>query len=100
MSCNNSCNNCSCDNTENSYEDSEYIPDYQEFVPDKEYAVGEFFKIGNEVFKVILGNDNKDCKNCEFDIYLEECCGIFKCNKCVRQDNQIVVVILYDTLED
>ncbi len=95
MSCNNSCNNCSCNNTENSYEDSEDIPEYQELVPSKEYAVGEFFKIDKEVFKICAAIYPRACDNCDFvALGYSDYCGTFGCF------NKDTIAILYDTLED
>ena len=66
-------------------------PAYEEFVPLKEYPVGGFFKIGNEVFKVVTGDGT--CKNCHFSADDGGCrCFGFACDG--------VNAILYDTLED
>lgn len=163
MSCNNSCNNCSCNNTENSVlglyklkeaiqfrvdnrslklpegslveiteidanlhkilikfeetisdwfssglldwfskvdEDFEDIPEYQEFIYHKDYSIGEYFKIGKEIFKVIT-DMNDCCENCEFNTgILAEYCKKFLCAEYGRADMNNVCVILYDTLED
>ena len=102
MSCNNSCNSCSCNNTENSYEDSEDIPEYKEFIPNKEYAVGEFFKINNEVFKVIdtLKLPHNSCVYCDFNAMEVEYCNGFKCDGYPVISDFNIAAILYDTLED
>lgn len=87
---------------ENSYEDSEDIPEYQEFIPDKEYAVGEFFKINKEVFKVTIDNCNvKGCHLCDFNVEnFEWYCTNFNCEAGRRKDMRYTITILYDTLED
>lgn len=167
MSCNNSCNNCSCDNTENSvlglyklkeamrfrvtnssfelsegslvkvtqvdsnfhkiliefeetitdwfsdkyldffikvdensYEDFNDTPEYQEFIYHEDYSVGEYFKIGKEIFKVTT-DIGDSCKNCEFNSgILLEYCEKLLCSEYGRSDRNNVCVILYDTLED
>lgn len=66
-------------------------PVYEEFVHRKEYPVGGFFKIGNEVFKVVTGEST--CENCEFLTESDPChCRDFACDG--------VNAVLYDTLED
>jgi hypothetical protein len=65
-------------------------PEYEEFVPRKEYPVGGFFKIGNDVFKVVTGE--YVCTNCEFYNGCDNKCRDFSCDG--------VNAILYDTLED
>lgn len=102
MSCNNSCDNCSCNNTENYYEDSEDIPEYQEFIPDKKYAVGEFFKISKEVFKVIDVSEipNKACDYCDFSSMEVDYCSSFKCDDYPVTSDFNIAAILYDTIED
>lgn len=91
MSC-----NCKC-NEDNSCKQEEQ---YEEFVPDKEYPVGSFFKIGSEVFKVVTYNENYlRCESC--DLSSEEYtyhCDVSRCSSYER--NIVVEFILYDTLED
>lgn len=90
MTCRCNCNyNESCDNKDKI--------EYQEFIPNKEYPVGGFFKIGNEVFKVIKTDKDFGCSYCEF--YPEEYdlqCGRSICMGVGITD---VAFILYDTLE-
>lgn len=74
--------------------------EYQEFIPNKEYPVGGFFEIGNEVFKVIKTDEDFGCSYCEF--YPEEYhlqCGLSRCMGVGRTDQTPVAFILYDTLE-
>ena len=67
------------------------IMEYEEGVPHKKYPVGGFFKIGNEVFKVVSGDGT--CKNCHFSADDGGCrCFGFACDG--------VNAVLYDTLED
>lgn len=83
------CNNCSkCSNNE----------EYQEFVPDKEYSVGEFFKIDKEVFKVV-GDVEDDCVSCEF-LTNNFFCNNSVCGFSERMDQTSVQFILYDALEE
>jgi hypothetical protein len=65
-------------------------PEYEEFVPEKKYPVGGFFKIKNEVFKIVSGVGT--CENCEFSVKGRCINSDFKCSG--------VNAILYDTLED
>lgn len=82
------CNNCNCCNKEEQYE---------EFVPNKEYSIGGFFKIGKEVFKVVQDKQlDPDCPNCD----IEDRCYVFACTKWDRKDRAEVYFILYDTLDD
>lgn len=81
-------NNCSkCSNNE----------EYQEFVPDKEYSVGEFFKIDKEVFKVVE-DGRYPCESCDFS--RKSVCEGMICSDCQRSNEDSVQFILYDTLED
>jgi hypothetical protein len=69
------------------------IMEYEEFVPRKEYPVGGFFKIGNEVFKVVAVTCSEPCKNCEFNNRgTDNMCRDFRC---VWKN-----AILYDTLDN
>lgn len=91
MACN--CN-CKCSNTEDTYE---------EFVPYKEYHVGAFFKVGNEVFKVVVDNyDSMDsCHVC--DLEHDRCiriCDQSLCSRNDRLDGLSCSLILYDTLDE
>lgn len=43
-----------------------------EFNPNKEYPVGSFFKIGEEVFKVVNSVDNGFSLCCARDIVIED----------------------------
>jgi hypothetical protein len=71
-------------------EENQLKPIYEELVPRKEYPVGGFFKIGNDVFKVVTGESN--CENCEFHTESDlRHCRDFECVG--------VNAILYDTLE-
>lgn len=80
---------------ENSYEDSEDIPEYQEFIHGEEYAVGEFFKINKEIFKICATTYPQACDNCDFvDLGYRDYCGTFGCY------NKDTIAILYDTIED
>ena len=94
MTCQCNCNcNESCDNKDKI--------EYQEFIPNKEYPVGGFFKIGNEVFKVIKTDEDFGCSYCEFysEEYDVQCRGSI-CADVFRTDKTPVAFILYDTLED
>lgn len=86
MTCNN-CNNTSC---------HEQQEEYEEYIPNKEYPLGGFFKIGSEVFKVVRDN-YYTCRMCEFNVL--KCCAGKVCSANVRTDGD-VIFILYDTLED
>ncbi len=74
--------------------------EYEEFVPNKEYPVGGFFKIGREVFKVVkYTGDAFRCDVCEFDdVRYQEYCENGCCTDIERQEP--VYFILYDTLDD
>lgn len=88
MSCNNCCScGCNADNT----------PKVQEFVPRKEYTVGECFKINNEVFKVIRDINWGACPTCDF--HKTDNCSDFNCLGTIRTDRTQVQAILYDTEE-
>lgn len=91
MSCNNADNGsfCSC-----SCETKDVVP---EFVPGKEYAVGEFFKINNEVFKVTREINWYSCEPCDFN--KTDNCGALNCTNSERTDRTQVQAILYDTEE-
>lgn len=96
MSCNASC--CNCCNTNSNTEDT-----YEDFVPYKEYHVGAFFKVGNEVFKVVVDNYDSvdDCLNCDFtSLYNGAACSVGRCCGIERKDGLSCSFILYDTLED
>lgn len=82
MSCNN-CSSCSCE-TEN----------VQQFVPGKEYAVGEFFKYGSGVYKAV---DFNGCGVC--DLVFSDACDYFVCTHHQRSDSIDVGAILYDSEE-
>lgn len=86
MTCNNTCCNCS------------YDVHYQNFNSDKEYIVGEFFRIGKEVYKVIL-DEMEGCTNCEFQ-NVPTLCSKMICGYEMRYSEDSVVFILYDTLEE
>lgn len=81
MTCNN-CNECNCNEQ------------YEEFDADKEYQVGEFFRVYDEVFKVVNGG-KEDCPNCDlpYSIRCEPKCTMYE-----RKDVLDVEYILYDTL--
>ena len=88
------CNNCQCKSN------NEEIEDFDE---DKEYSVGEFFKMGNEVFKVIEGTDSlylhsRDCMICDLPYEIIKC--RFRCSRYERKDRIGVTAILYDTIEE
>lgn len=85
------CNNCNCTCSDNTEE-------YQEFVPNKEYAIGEFFKIGREVFKVV-SDYSLSCNKCEFK-HLSSTCYSNVCEPDARFDEVPVSFILYDTLDE
>jgi len=72
--------------------ESKVEPVYEEFIPQKDYPVGGFFKIGNEVFKVVTG-DGETCTSCEFEHYNRGYCGDFAC------DIGNVTAILYDVVD-
>ena len=82
----NNCSNTSC---------HEQQEEYEEYIPNKEYPIGGFFKIGNEVFKVVRGNGS--CDNCEF--ITSKCPKEVRCST-MRRTNSEACFILYDTLED
>lgn len=71
--------------------------EYQEFIPNKEYAVGEFFKIHKKVFKVIEDSTHP-CEDCDF--YVESICEDMICSVQQRTNEDSVQFILYDTLEE
>ena len=87
MTCNN-CSNTSC---------HEQQEEYEEYIPDKEYPIGGFFKIGNEVFKVVRDEYAK-CGLCEFST--SKCPKEIRCSVMRRTSTSEVCFILYDTLED
>lgn len=76
---------------------------YEEFVPYKEYPVGAFFKVGNEVFKAVVYNydsiDNCYVCDLEHDSYLRICDSTL-CSMYDRLDGLSCSFILYDTLEE
>ena len=86
MSCNN-CNNCSCE--------TEDVREIQQFVPYKEYTVGEFFKYGKDVYKVVNGSSDDACPMCD----LRLCSSYIKCTRYERSDEDNIEVILYDSEE-
>lgn len=97
MSCNASC--CNCCNTNSNTEDT-----YEDFVPYKEYHVGAFFKVGNEVFKVVVNNNYDYIDSCYFcdlehDRYIR-ICEQSLCSKHDRLDGLPCSLILYDTLDE
>ena len=71
--------------------------EYQEFIPYKEYAIGEFFKVGNKVFKVIEESKDYPCEDC--DLGDSMWCHHVACTAQGRDDLTEVAFILYDTLE-
>ena len=89
MSCNN-CNNCSSCGCE-----TEGVQEVQQFVPYKEYAVGEFFKHGKGIYKVVNGSSDYDCPKCD----LRLCSSYIKCTRYERSDYINIEAILYDSEE-
>ncbi len=85
MSCNN-CNSCDCEQKD--------VPDVQEFVLDKEYTIGEFFKFGERVYKVVTASKDCNCPLCDLGM-----CEILKCTACERSDGREIEAILYDSEE-
>lgn len=85
MSCDNcsSCNSFSCE-----------TEDVREFVPGKEYVVGEFFKYGNCTYKVVESGCNHNCPLCDLKL-----CDEFVCTCYERSDSNVVEAILYDSEE-
>lgn len=84
------CNNCSNYNNKNNY---------QEFIPNHEYKVGDFFKIGSEVFKVVEG-DGDDCTNCDVWSNSDAGCHSKVCSEYERDDGLDVFFILYDNISE
>lgn len=62
----------------------------------KSTPIGGFFKIGNEVFKVVR-DEYGACSICEFST--SKCPSQIRCS-IMRRTNSEVCFILYDTLED
>ena len=90
MSCDNcsSCNSFSCE--------TEDVQEIQQFVPGKQYSVGELFKYmyDKRVYKVVR---NRLCWLCDF--HMTFACSSFPCTKDERNDNTEVQAILYDSEE-
>lgn len=88
------CNNASCCNNQNKQ--------YKEFVPYEEYSIGDFFKIKNEIFKVVeFKNNSERCLECDLDTFeYHYYCDTGKCSNSERWARDIVEFILYDTLEE
>lgn len=84
MSCNN-CSSCGCE--------TEDAQDVQQFVPGKEYYIGEFFKYGNGIYKVVYGT-KYNCSFCDLEL-----CGDFRCAHHERSDSNDVGASLYDSEE-
>lgn len=85
MSCNN-CNACGCE--------TEGVQDVLQFVPGKEYSVGEFFKYGNGIYKVVESGCNHNCPLCDLKL-----CDEFVCSYYERSDYINIEAILYDSEE-
>lgn len=82
------CNNCSGCGKEDDHE-------YQGFVPETYYTVGEFFKIDEKVFKVVSKFTAPSCEYCDFN----NASFTYHCNTYPCFTTQ-TTVILYDTLEE
>lgn len=75
-------------------QEDEIIVEAEEWNPIKVYTAGEYFTIGEEMYRVI-GAHNATCKYCDFQDTL---CRYAICSSINSKDD--VIFTLYDTLEE